>query len=257
MKHTKLFEEWIIEGIGKEGAEYIFNWQMDSPTDIMSLKLKPFRGRPLPVKNSECTVTNFYAYDIQRSEHSVDLLKDIKSLEDTINRNDSQLLVNKAVLAFDRQFDISKFSAVISIESSSKILAELNQQIQKKSGNIELFSEAFVKNAATDITIDQAAYDKLPPQSKEKIDQSLKLARTSPQGFKMKSVGPQYRSFFQNFIKFNKEEDRHLFNVVNGQRVIIVDDYKTSGSTVKEMIRQLSDAGASEIVVFILVRLGK
>jgi len=260
MNKLYLFKEWLQmqEGVSYSAdAGFVFNWSDAKPDDVISLKLKPYRGRDLVFPNSDLHYTNFYAYQINRSEHSVDLLTKIKLMDDSIEEKDLTIFVNKAVNGFHRQFNIGKFDAIVSIQSSSKILAEVNNQLQEKAGNIPLFSEAFIKNASSEITIDQAGYDKLPPQSKEKIDQSLKLALKSPAGFKMKSVGPQFRKFFQNFLKFNKEEDRVLYNAVNGKRVIVVDDYKTSGATLHEMLRQLSEFGAAEVVVFVLVKLGK
>jgi orotate phosphoribosyltransferase-like protein len=44
---------------------------------------------------------------------------------------------------------------------------------------------------------------------------------------------------------------------VEGQKVVLIDDYKTSGTTIKEMLRQLADAGAAEVVVFVLIKLGE
>ena len=249
------FDSWLAEGVFKAADGFTFDWAGQSAEDIMSLNLKPYRGRTLHVKDSNCVYCNYYAYNISKSEHSLDLLTSIKKLETTISPNDIKLLVNKAVLAFDRQFDISTFNAIISIESTSKVLQEVNQQMLKKSAVAMLFDDAFVKNAGTEVTVDMEAYEKLPPQSKKKIDQSLKLAQNPEKGFKMKSIAPQFRSFFHDFIKFNKESDRRLFNAVHGQRVIVVDDYKTSGTTIAEMVKQLADAGAAEIVVFVLIRL--
>jgi orotate phosphoribosyltransferase len=86
---------------------------------------------------------------------------------------------------------------------------------------------------------------------------AFKKATDPNKPFKIKEVYSAHRKFFRDFMVFNREDDRHLFNAVEGQRVILVDDYKTSGTTIKEMMRQLSDAGAAEVVVFILLKIGE
>jgi len=145
----------------------------------------------------------------------------------------------------------------VSPQSSSLILRDLTEQLEKKSGAAELFDEAFVKNASTDIKLDMTKVDKLPEKTKKEVLRAFKKATDPSTPFKIKEVYSAHRKFFQEFVVFNKEDDRRLFNAVNGQKIILVDDYKTSGTTIKEMLRQLSDAGAAEVVVFVLLKIGE
>jgi phosphoribosylpyrophosphate synthetase len=105
--------------------------------------------------------------------------------------------------------------------------------------------------------LDVEKVDKLPEKTKKEVMRAFKKATDPSKPFKIKEIYSAHRKFFKDFVIFNREEDRRLFNAVEGQRIILVDDYKTSGTTIKEMLRQLSDAGAAEVVVFVLLKIGE
>ena len=71
----------------------------------------------------------------------------------------------------------------------------------------------------------------------------------------MKEIKPEYRKFFKKFLKFNNKNQREMFNAISGKRVIVIDDYETSGTTIKEMVRLLSEVGAIEVIVFVLIKI--
>jgi orotate phosphoribosyltransferase len=92
-------------------------------------------------------------------------------------------------------------------------------------------------------------------KTKKDIFRAFKKATDLDKPFKMKDVWAPHRKFFVNFLKFNTNNDRQLYNAVAGQNILLVDDFKTSGTTIKEMIRQLSELGAANIVVFVLIKI--
>jgi hypothetical protein len=257
MKYVKTYEAWVSEGIRKSEDSYEFDWMTDLPEDLMSLKFKKYRGRTQKVEGTDTEYTYYYAYQLDKSAGSTDLMKAIKSMENTVSTQDLQAFVNKAVMGFDSTFGANNFNAIIAPQSSSLILKDLVEQLAKKSGVAELFSDAFVKSASTDIKLDAEKVDKLPERTKKEVLRAFKKATDPNKPFKIKEVYSAHRKFFRDFVVFNREDDRHLFNAVEGQRVILVDDYKTSGTTIKEMMRQLSDAGAAEVVVFVLLKIGE
>lgn len=257
MKYIKTYEAWVGEGIRKIEDGYEFDWMTDLPDDLMSLKFKKYRGRTQKVKGTDTEYTYYYAYQLDKSDGSTNLMKAIKTMESKIPPQDLLAFVKKAVMGFDSTFGANNFNAIIAPQSSSFILKDLVEQLEKKSGVAELFSDAFVKSASTDIKLDKEKVDKLPERTKKEVMRAFKKATDPNKPFKIKEVYSAHRKFFRDFMVFNREDDRHLFNAVEGQRVILVDDYKTSGTTIKEMMRQLSDAGAAEVVVFILLKIGE
>jgi hypothetical protein len=262
MKHLHTFESFLAEalvdeGVRKKDGSYEFDWLTDLPEDLMSLRFKKYRGRTQKVDGSDTVYTYYYAYQLEKSAGSTDLMKTVKMMEKTIQPKDLRMFVNKAVMGFDSTFGANNFNAIIASQSSSLILKDLVDQLKSKSGTAELFSEAFVKNASTDIKLDTEKVDKLPEKTKKEVMRAFKKATDPSKPFKIKEIFSAHRKFFREFMLFNKDEDRRLINAVEGQKIILVDDYKTSGTTIKEMIRQLADAGAAEVVVFVLLKLGE
>jgi len=256
-KHVSLFEEFVEEGVRKSDSGYEFDWMTDLPDDIMSLRFTKYRGRTLKTPDGETTYTYYYAYNLEKSDGSTDLMKAIKTLESTIAPQDLRAFVNKAVMGFDSTFGSTNFSAIVAPESSSLVLKELVSQLEKKSGVAKLFSDSFVKAASTDIRLDVDKVEGMPEKTKKEVMRVYSRVTQPGKPFKIKEIFAKYRSLFRDFLLFNTKNDRELVNSVEGQRVILVDDFKTSGTTIREMIKQLSDAGAQHIAVFVLIKLGE
>lgn len=256
MKYIKLFEDWLKEGVTKSEQGFKFDWSQDMPDDVMPLKFKKYRGKTMKFADTETKYTYYHAYEMVKSNHSTSFMTSLKMLDDYIDRRDAEQMINKAVVGFDSIFSASSYDTIVSPVSSSLILTELVQKLRDKSGVANLFSDAFVKAASTDIKLDMDKVDKLPEKTKKQVLREFSKVVDPNKPFKIKEIYSAYRKFYQNFILFNNNEDRTLFNGIAGKRVILVDDYKTSGTTVKEMLRQLSDAGAVEVVVVILIKLG-
>ncbi len=241
----------LLEGVTKNEDGFSFNFNEDNPNDILNLKFRAARNQTKKV--GECTYTYYYAYQLSKSENSGELMKAIKSLDQSISSQDLDLFVNKAVMGFNSKMG-NAFDTIITPKSSSIVLDKLANQLQSKMGNAELFSNAFVKSANTDITFDMEKVNKLPEKSKEQFMKMYSKVIASNSPFKMKEIFSPYRKFFTNFIKFNSENDRRLYNAVNGKNVVIIDDYRTTGTTVTEMLRQVINAGATNIAVFIMLK---
>lgn len=252
MKHVKRFLDYVNEGITKVNGEYFFDWNADSSTDIMPLKYKKYRGR---VSNLGDTKYSYYhAYQLKKNDDSTDLLKAVKMLE--INKRDLDQLLNKAVIGFDKEFNISSFDTVISPTSSSLVLSDLVDLISKKGGIRNVFNGSFVKSAQDEIQLDIEKVEAVTSEkTKKDIMKAFKKATDITSAFKMKDVWAPHRKFFINFLKFNTDNDRRIYNAVSGKNIILIDDFKTSGTTIKEMIRQLAELGAANIVVFVLIKL--
>jgi phosphoribosylpyrophosphate synthetase len=249
-----LNEEKIKEGIRKIDGQYEFDWQQDLPDDLMSLKFKKYRGKKQ--QQDETEYTYYYAYQIDKSSDSTDLLVAIKMMERSISDNDLRMFVNKAVIGFDQTFGINKFDTILAPQSSSLILSKLVAQLKDKS-RAQVFPNSFAKTSVNDISLDMERVDKLPEKTRKEVLRAFNRMQENDKPFKIKDVYSRHRKFYRDFIKFNSEKDRQLFNAITDKKIILVDDYKTSGSTVKEMLKQLIESGAQEIVVFILIRLGE
>lgn len=252
--HDFIFEKKIKEGIRKNATGYEFDFSQDFKDDILPLKFRPYRGKSL--SSGDTNYRYYYAYFMDKSDDSTDLLKAIKNIDSTIKPGDFQLLINKAIMGLDKEFNLSSFDTIISPKSSGKVLNRLVKFLEEKSG-ANLYTDSFVKSTSAEIKLDTEKVDKLPERTKKEIYRILKKTQNSQETFKISSIYAKYRRFFKDFLKFNQENDRKLFNSVEGKKIILVDDYRTSGTTTKEMLSQMIDLGAKEIIVFNLIKLGK
>lgn len=253
----KKFKDFVSEGIRLINGKYEFDWIKDLPGDLMSLKFSKKKSRRLKFQDTQTTYSYYYGYHLDKSTGSSDLVRAIKLLEDSIDPKDIRTFVNKAVMGFDFKYGIENYSAIVSPESSSLILTELVNQIRDKSGATNLFSNAFVKAASTEIQLDFEKLETIRPDVKKEVLRIYRKVLKSGKTFKIKEVYVKLRYLFKDFILFNTEKDRRLYNAVEGKTVILVDDFRTSGTTTREMISQLSDVGVKHIIVFILIKVGE
>jgi len=260
MKRNKLkrFEEWLSEGITNVDGEYKFDWINDYPTDLLPLKFSPWYSRKMKFRKTDTLYGYYYGYKIDNDKekfNGINFLADIKTMEKSIKPNDLNLFIKKAILGFSNNAKANTYDTIISPRSSSKILTELTNGLIKKTGIRNSFTDGFIKSTSNDIELDMVKFNKIPERIKRKVMQSFKRSVVQGKPFKMKKIHPMYRKFFKNFLKFNSKNQRRLINAISGNRIILIDDYKTSGTTIKEMMRLLSDAGAVEVIVFILIKI--
>jgi len=258
MELIKKFDSWIYEGVNWSDGNWSFNWVSDNPDDDMFLKFKKHRSRTQSVKGTDTTYSYFYAYHFEYSKtkgSTFNLINDLKMMDNRIDKNDIDILVNKAVIGFNSNYNLNSFDTIISPQSSSLILTKLTDQLQAKSGVTQLYSDSFVKTQSDKIQIDQKKFDRVPEKVQKEVSRVFNKVRTPGHKFKMKEIYSPHRKFFIDFIEFKNSEDRRFMNSITDKRIILVDDYRTSGSTIKEMIRLLANQGAAEIVVFVLINL--
>lgn len=239
----------MFEGVQKQGEVYKLDFSGDSEGDIMSLM---FSNKKRKKMYSGATEYEYY-YAFEFDGEDGQFLESLKSLDDKISQQEAKLLVNKAVMGFDHAMNASSYDTIIYPQSSSVILKKLATQLHNKAGNTFTIPDAFVKASRGEIKFDQEKIDKLPPRTKKEVERIISKIRSEEGTFKIHTVWSRYRKFIQEFLVFNKEQDRKVFNAITGKRVILVDDYRTSGTTLKDMIKSLIALRPEKIAVFILI----
>ena len=250
---SDFIDKIINEGVRKSEDGFEFDFNQDRPGDILSLK---FRFRKNPIKKiGETSYCNYYAYSLEKSENSGELMKAIKLFDSSIGGNDLMMFINKAVMGFTKNFGGMSFDTIVTPESSSTALSELAKQLQSKVGSTNIFPGAFVKTATMDIKFDEQKVATMPEKNRKQFMGIYNKVINSGKPFKIKEIYPPYRKFFKDFIVFNNQNDRKLYNAVEGQSVILIDDYRTTGTTLKVMLDHLIEAGAKMVVVFVLLKI--
>jgi len=86
---------------------------------------------------------------------------------------------------------------------------------------------------------------------KRRVNQLL----THPSGkFELKKIPMIMRNMFSNFLKFDTDRERELFNRLNDGKVLIIDDVYTRGTTINELAKMAFAKGAKEVIVFIFLQ---
>jgi len=249
-KHLKTWTE-INEGISTDGTSYKLDFSGDKEGDIMSLK---FSDKINPHRKMDgVTYSYYFAYEFD-SALDKELLKSIKMLDDKIDPKEAEMFVNKAIIGLDHREKLRTFDTIVYPKSSSIVLGEVAKQANAKSGNAEMIPDIFVKASRDDISFDYEKINKLPDGTKKQVLGVIDKIKTGEGVFKLKEIYSRYRKFISDFLKFNSEEDRHTYNAITGKKVLLIDDYRTTGTSLKEMMSQLVKLQPSEIVVLILIK---
>jgi len=249
-KHLKSWRE-INEGVSTDGTSYKLDFSGDKDGDIMSLNFSDKRN---PHRKMEgVTYSYYFAYEFD-SDLDSDLLKSVKMLDDKIEPNDAEMLVKKAIIGLDHRVKLNTFDTIVYPKSSSIVLTELAKQANAKAGNAEMIEDIFVKSTRDEIQFDYDKINKLPASTKKQVLGMIDKIKSDDGVFKLKEIYARYRKFIKNFLKFNSEEDRHTYNAISGKKVLLIDDYRTTGTSLKEMMTQHVKHQPSEIVVLILIK---
>lgn len=248
------YNEFLTEGVRLENGKFIFDFREDLEGDIMSLKFSDTRSRKM--KREDTTYEYYSAYDISTKSDYKEFIHKLKLLDNTaIDENAIQLLVNKAVIGIDEKYKLSSFDAIIYPKSSSKILTVFAEQLAKKSGVAELVPDAFVKSSNEDIKFDWEKIQKISNEdTKKSVMKVVDSIKNNREEFKMKEVYPPYRKFVSEFLIFNNEDSRRVFNLVQG-KVLLVDDYRTSGTSLKQMMNLLFKYSPDFLLSTILIKI--
>lgn len=225
---------------------YDFDFKKDRNTDIMHLQ--PLHKRTKMMHHEGVNYQYYYAYHFEDGSHP-GFLRAIKYI-DNIKEKDATKLVENAVSDLCSKYNIQEYDTMLYPKSSSKIL-ERFANVLGEQGIISTFiPNAFVKNSVENIHLDEEAVNKLPDATKKQVQRVLQHIKDMKTEFKLKDVFTRYRKFIKNFIKLDKDIIQH----VEGKKVILMDDYHTTGATSKEMLNILFALKPVEVLIIFLVK---
>jgi hypothetical protein len=140
---------------------------------------------------------------------------------------------------------VKKFNpdVIISPKSSSYMLNDIVDAIQARSPNVKVLREHFKKvDFVGEIEINRD-HPKITDKIIKMLEDALHTAKKNGY-FQMKKVKPQYRKFLSNLFELIDEYD---YNKLEGQRILILDDIWTTGTTLSDMIDSIYLFAPSEI----------
>lgn len=228
--------------------EYVFDFNVDDKErDFMYLKSKPYNMKLANRQGASIFIG--YKFIGEKSEDREVFQKALKGL--TIDMNKVDQLVSKAIMSFDKIYKLSSFDLIITPKSSKPLANYVAEKFKSKIGqNTLLATDTFVKSLRENVTIDT---DGMQPKTIVALQKMLNKGELEGKSFEIKNVPVMFRKKFKNFVKFKDETSREVYNKLEGGKVLIIDDYLTSGTTLVEMANIVKDLGAKEVINFVLV----
>jgi hypothetical protein len=241
---------WIYcEGVryDNESGKLIIDLTKDTDKDLIKTKLQKFNTKL-------ATRSGFGAYIAYKIEPTASTVPSFdKILKDTLLDTDNGIeLIKKSVLSFNKLVPINTFDVILYPKSSSNINKVIAKFIESKSSaNTLNIPDSIIKNSLNNITVDMNKLSGASDAVKRRVSQLL----THPSGkFELKKVPMAMRNMFSNFLKFDTDRERELFNGLNNGKVLIIDDVYTRGTTITELAKMAFAKGAKEVVVFIFLQ---
>ena len=268
-------EDSYNEGVRKDidGQHYLMNFRKDLDDDIIFLS-KNTSGQI--VKNN---LTYYYGYEFnsncplkKQAEFRTDLKHNMTNSEVFYNE-DVDTFIENGILHMDELKRLDDFSVVISTADyyGQETLAGKIGQIcwEYINDNTKAFNMQLLKKMCNEVTFDEErARESLRAtnkygRSEEEVERAIKSLKKQFEDaiaegglFHMKRYKPVAgRVGFIDFLKFANKYDQETYEELkDGTEVLICDDFLTSGATVKEIIRFLTNINPkNKISVFILI----
>lgn len=261
---------YFCEGISvNNNNEVLFNYNKDYYEDILYLTT--------PTSGTEIIngVNVYYAYkfndnsDFQKRKVVRDYIK--KNINNnTPTNSEVDELIENGVLTFNQKYKLNNYSVIVSIESSTYIMNTtemIGYYLGAYGDNISYdYSFKLVKQMYDNVKFDEErAREVLRQHGKNKFMEDkliynikTNFSRLKEQGqlFQLKRFLPAYiRESFSNFLKFKTIQDEETYKNLQGVKILIYDDFLTSGTTLKEMVRYLTSINdKNEITAFVLIK---
>jgi len=208
-----------------------------------SLGKKDFEPRVTKI-NDNVVVYSAYAKASKNSEEIQIILNALKGKSKykvEIDPESYELFIKRTSFFFWHLVKDFPIDTIITIESSSGLSDDLkNSLLDRLPYDIIEYDEGVKKN------LDFASYwietEKISPESLKKIQSDIRRMEKSGY-FKIHEINLTFRRFVRNWLKI----DEDVREGITGKNVLIIDDFLTSGTTMREAVRLISDVGANKI----------
>lgn len=256
----------IIEGINKVDTGYVFDYTSDKHEDIVHLT------GPELHKSEFSGNIYYFGYEFNANIPSKDRTAFIQFLKGygptKIKDSDFIQFANRPMKALDKSINLSDVDAVIyPVSKLNDVVRKLVSVVSNfMPHNIEYISYEVIKNTPNNISFDYNAFaaDRGGKQSQSYKD-SLPYIKImmdkihSSEYFSIaRDVKSKYRKFIQNYLTLDNTEDTiSIRNLIQANKILIIDDINTSGSTLNEILRILRNFNhTSEVFVYTLIGRG-
>lgn len=137
--------------------------------------------------------------------------------------------------------------------STSTLVKGFVDKLKEKHPSIKVTSEAFIKKSLKGADVkavlntehpEWAKFEAENPKAVAQLKQTLKHHLENGE-LELKKLYKPYLKFIKNFIQLKDVSE--TIDVVSGKRVLIVDDVLSTGTTIREMIRQVEELEPAQV----------
>jgi hypothetical protein len=245
----KSLSNWLNEQLLEEGFIITGNVVKFIPNDDTGMTSKFGKGKAMKPFEGKLPFGRFYAAyqksaNVDQSQWK-ELLKAIKgqSSQLTIDYDSYQKFINRTAIFLSKRVIESGADTILLMQSSSSLVTDIVHEMNRrlpKYYEIRTYNSALFKSPET-IRFDSLGKD-LQDSTKNSLIKIVDVAKTTGK-FTIKDVNPKDRKFLKDWLKIN---DSFLSKIVD-KHVCLIDDFVTSGETMKTASEQLRDAGALSV----------
>lgn len=253
----------ILEGVrrGSNGG-YIVDYTLDKFDDIIKIT------GPILHKSNLYGNAYYFGYEFSASASSKDRSEFIKSLKGTsdnaLSAAELRQLISNPLADLDHQIGLKSIDALVYPVSGlnnlvNQIVSVTNSMLPHSIGYA---TYEVVKNIPSKVEFD---YDKFAADRGGEDSQSFRDSVPHIEAMMQKihsldyfsiarDAKPKYRPYIMNYLKLPDDNSQKFSKLVNAQRILLIDDINTSGSTIGELLRIIRNINISaQIFVYTLI----
>ena len=268
---NSLFGGELNEGVSYNeiSDDFTFNFENDGKIDIIKLN------------KLELEKVNFYGdvhyfgYEFEDNVSSnirKKFIKAIKFNQVVQQSKDFKRMLFNAVVKLNKEISLINYNTFVYPESQSNLNREMMSEVSKLTYTKNYISFELIKELPKNITFDFEGFKErelnkvnengnpvYPEHSKKEIikniqDLLFKIKDSDYFSIARSVKNNKYKLFFQNFLKFKREEEAVKYKAITNTNILIFDDITTTGSTLFEIMRVLRSINPNnKIVLFTLI----
>lgn len=221
-----------------------------------------FNRKPYITAISGCDAKIYSILNYVPSEISTDMLKSLKGGGPyKVNDKQFESLMKQVRSATSTLVKSFKPDIIIYPKSKSPLLKQFVNEVASEYPSAEVLSDKFIKtildaeNVEPLINTSHPGWKKFAEENPKQVVLLKKDLKRQIKGgeLELKKFYKPYLKFIKNFLEL--EDAYQVLEKVMGKNVIVVDDILSSGSTMTEMIRQLTDFEPSEMIGLTMFKL--
>lgn len=238
------------EGIRNINGDYEFDWKNDLLDDILTLRFPKNKVSKRKISG----INLFYFY--KTSKHNCpsvkkDFLVWLKGKDN--KREEISNFIQRSLIAFNSYSSFNNYDIVVFPPSNSILLKRIELFVKARHLYPVYSNDLFVKDTSNiDISgLEELLEKDIPDGFRKYVTSIIKYVRKN-KTIELKKIPKMFLRYIHNFIVPNKKY-QEMLNLIEDARVLVIDDYCFTGTTLIEVNKQLEKFNPKSITNFCLI----